>query len=113
MLAAMAAAELLGPGGPFADAMPGYEARPGQLEMTRAVERCLKNDGIAMIEAGTGTGKTLAYLVPALLEAHRKKIIISTATRALQDQIYNKDLPLLERVLGIGLPVALMKGLPN
>jgi ATP-dependent DNA helicase DinG len=93
--------------------MPGYEARPGQLEMTRAVERCLKNDGIALIEAGTGTGKTLAYLVPALLEAHRKKIIISTATRALQDQIYGKDLPLLERVLGIGLPVAVMKGLPN
>jgi ATP-dependent DNA helicase DinG len=109
----MGAAELLGPAGPFADAMPGYEARPGQIEMTRAVERCLKNDGIAVIEAGTGTGKTLAYLVPALLEAHRKRIVISTATRALQDQIYNKDLPLLERVLGTGLPVAVMKGLPN
>jgi ATP-dependent DNA helicase DinG len=113
MIGRMGAAELLGPNGPFADAMPGYEARTGQLEMTRAVERCLKNDGIAMIEAGTGTGKTLAYLVPALLEAHRKKIIISTATRALQDQIYGKDLPLLERVLGTGLPVAVMKGLPN
>jgi ATP-dependent DNA helicase DinG len=109
----MGAAELLGPNGPFADAMPGYEARPGQLEMTRAVERCLDNDGIAMIEAGTGTGKTLAYLVPALLAAHRKKVIISTATRALQDQIIGKDLPLLERVLGTGLPVAVMKGLPN
>jgi ATP-dependent DNA helicase DinG len=93
--------------------MPGYEARPGQLDMARAVERCLTQDGIAMIEAGTGTGKTLAYLVPALLEAHRKKVIISTATRALQDQIFNKDLPLLERVLGTGLPVAVMKGLPN
>ena len=93
--------------------MPGYQARPGQLEMARAVERCLSNDGIALIEAGTGTGKTLAYLVPALLEAHRKKVIISTATRALQDQIFGKDLPLLERVLGTGLPVALMKGLPN
>jgi ATP-dependent DNA helicase DinG len=109
----MGAAELLGPAGPFAEAMPGYEARPGQLQMARAVERCLGQDGIAMIEAGTGTGKTLAYLVPALLEAHRKKIVISTATRALQDQIFNKDLPLLERVLGTGLPVALMKGLPN
>src|SRR5688572_28823092 len=109
----MGAAELLGSAGPFADSMPGYEARAGQLEMTRAVERCLKNDGIALIEAGTGTGKTLAYLVPALLEAHRKKVIISTATCALQDQIYNKDLPLLERVLGTGLPVAVMKGLPN
>jgi ATP-dependent DNA helicase DinG len=109
----MGAAELLGPAGPFAEAMPGYEARPGQLLMARAVERCLGQGGIAMIEAGTGTGKTLAYLVPALLEAHRKKIIISTATRALQDQIFNKDLPLLERVLGTGLPVAVMKGLPN
>jgi ATP-dependent DNA helicase DinG len=109
----MGAAELLGPAGPFAEAMPGYEARPGQVEMARAVERCLKGDGIAMIEAGTGTGKTLAYLVPALLEAHKKKVVISTATRALQDQIYHKDLPLLERVLGTGLPVAVMKGLPN
>ena len=93
--------------------MPGHEARPGQLEMARAVERCLKHDGIALIEAGTGTGKTLGFLVPALLEAHRKRIVISTATRALQDQIFNKDLPLLERVLGTGLPVAVMKGLPN
>src|SRR5262245_33564020 len=109
----MGAAELLGPAGPFAQSMSGYQARPGQMEMARAVERCLSSDGIALIEAGTGTGKTLAYLVPALLEAHRKKVIISTATRALQDQIFGKDLPLLERVLGTGLPVALMKGLPN
>ncbi len=93
--------------------MPGYEARPGQLEMVASVERCLRNDGIAMIEAGTGTGKTLAYLVPALLESRRKKIVISTATRALQDQIFYKDLPLVDRVLGFNVPSALMKGLPN
>jgi len=109
----MGAAELLGPKGPFADVLPGYQPRPGQMEMARVVERCLSGGGIAIVEAGTGTGKTLAYLVPALLEAHRKKVIISTATRALQDQIFNKDLPLLERVLGTGLPVAVMKGLPN
>jgi ATP-dependent DNA helicase DinG len=109
----MGAAELLGPTGPFAAAMPGYQPRPGQMAMAAVVERCLSGEGIAVIEAGTGTGKTLAYLVPALLEAHRKKVVISTATRALQDQIFNKDLPLLERVLGIGLPVAVMKGLPN
>jgi ATP-dependent DNA helicase DinG len=109
----MGAAELLGPTGPFAAAMPGYQPRPGQMAMARVVERCLSSEGIALIEAGTGTGKTLAYLVPALLEAHRKKVVISTATRALQDQIFNKDLPLLERVLGTSLPVALMKGLPN
>lgn len=109
----MGAAELLGPTGPFAAAMPGYQPRPGQMAMAGVVERCLSGEGIALIEAGTGTGKTLAYLVPALLEAHRKKVVISTATRALQDQIFNKDLPLLERVLGTGLPVAMMKGLPN
>jgi ATP-dependent DNA helicase DinG len=109
----MGAAELLGPGGPFANAMPGYEPRPGQLEMVAAVERCLSREGIAMIEAGTGTGKTLAYLVPALLNARHKRIVISTATRALQDQIFHKDLPLVERVLDLRVPTALMKGLPN
>jgi ATP-dependent DNA helicase DinG len=93
--------------------MSGYEPRPGQLEMTAAVERCLSRDGIAMIEAGTGTGKTLAYLVPAVLQARHKKIVISTATRALQDQIFHKDLPLVDRMLGLGVPSALMKGLPN
>jgi ATP-dependent DNA helicase DinG len=109
----MGAADLLGPAGPFAGALSGYEPRSGQLDMAAAVERCLQKDGIAMIEAGTGTGKTLAYLVPALLEGRRKKVVISTATRALQDQIFYKDLPLVCRVLGVDLPVALMKGLPN
>jgi ATP-dependent DNA helicase DinG len=109
----MGAAELLGPGGPFSNAMGGYEARPGQLDMAAAVERCLTQDGIAMIEAGTGTGKTLAYLVPALLQARHKRIVISTATRALQDQIFHKDLPLVDRILGLGVSSALMKGLPN
>ncbi len=109
----MGAAELLGPGGPFADVLPGYEPRPGQLEMAAAVERCLTREGIALIEAGTGTGKTLGYLVPALLASSNKKIVISTATRALQDQIFYKDLPLVERALGLNVPVALMKGLPN
>lgn len=109
----MGAAELLGPGGPFARALPGYEARPSQLEMASAVERCLNSEGVLLIEAGTGTGKTLAYLVPALLGAGRKKVVISTATRALQDQIYHKDLPLALRILGLDVDVALMKGLPN
>jgi ATP-dependent DNA helicase DinG len=109
----MGAAELLGPGGPFADVLPGYEPRPGQLTMVAAVERCLTREGITLIEAGTGTGKTLGYLVPALLASGRKKIVISTATRALQDQIFYKDLPLVERALGLNVPVALMKGLPN
>jgi ATP-dependent DNA helicase DinG len=93
--------------------MPGYEARPSQLEMASAVERCLTQEGISLIEAGTGTGKTLAYLVPALLGAARKKVVISTATRALQDQIFHKDLPLARRMLGLDTEIALMKGLPN
>jgi ATP-dependent DNA helicase DinG len=93
--------------------MAGYESRPSQLEMAGAVERCLKTEGVLLIEAGTGTGKTLAYLVPALLEAGRKRVVISTATRALQDQIFHKDLPLALGVLGLELEVALMKGLPN
>jgi ATP-dependent DNA helicase DinG len=93
--------------------MAGYESRPSQLEMAAAVERCLSSEGVLLIEAGTGTGKTLAYLVPALLEAGRKRVVISTATRALQDQIFHKDLPLALGVLGLDLDVALMKGLPN
>src|SRR6185295_3564701 len=109
----MGAAELLGPSGPFARAMPGYESRPSQLEMASAVERCLNSEGVLLIEAGTGTGKTLAYLVPALLGSGRKKVVISTATRALQDQIFHKDLPLALGVLGLHVDVALMKGLPN
>jgi ATP-dependent DNA helicase DinG len=110
----MGAAELLGPSGPFAKALSGYEPRTSQQEMATAVERCLSSEGVTLIEAGTGTGKTLAYLVPALLAAGRtKKIVISTATRALQDQIFHQDLPLALRVLGSNTTVALMKGLPN
>lgn len=79
--------------------------------MARAVERALREERILFCEAGTGTGKTLAYLVPALLSG--KKVIVSTATRALQEQIFQRDLPLIEEALGISFPVALMKGLSN
>jgi ATP-dependent DNA helicase DinG len=79
--------------------------------MARAVERTLAEDRVLLCEAGTGTGKTLAYLVPAILSG--KKVVISTATRALQEQIFTKDLPLVERVLGLDPRAALMKGLGN
>jgi ATP-dependent DNA helicase DinG len=79
--------------------------------MARAVERSLRDERILFCEAGTGTGKTLAYLVPALLSG--KKVIVSTATRALQEQIFQRDLPLIEEALGLSFPVALMKGLSN
>jgi ATP-dependent DNA helicase DinG len=107
----LTAAELLGPDGPLARSLPAYEARPAQLEMARAVERALASDRILICEAGTGTGKSLAYLVPALLSG--KKVIVSTATRALEEQIFWKDLPLIERALGVPVRAALMKGISN
>ncbi len=103
--------EILGPGGPLSRALSAYESRGGQLEMARAVEKALREERILFCEAGTGTGKTLAYLVPALLSG--KKVIVSTATRALQEQIFQRDLPLIEQALGVSFPVALMKGLSN
>jgi ATP-dependent DNA helicase DinG len=88
-----------------------YEAREGQLAMTRAVADAIEQERVLLCEAGTGTGKTLAYLVPALLSGRR--IVVSTATKALQEQIYAKDLPLLAAHLGVPVEAALMKGLAN
>jgi ATP-dependent DNA helicase DinG len=105
------ALELLGPDGPFARALGGYEERTGQREMAAAVERTLSEDRVLLCEAGTGTGKTLAYLLPAVLSG--RKVIISTATRALQEQIYFKDLPLVAAALGVNPRATLMKGLGN
>src|SRR4051794_3561290 len=107
----MRAVDLLGPNGPLARAIEGYEHRPQQLEMAETVERALEDQGIALVEAGTGTGKTLAYLVPALLSG--KKVVISTGTKTLQDQIVQHDLPMLARHLGYLPEVACMKGLNN
>lgn len=105
------ALELLGPEGPFARELGGYEERSGQREMAAAVERTLAEDRVLLCEAGTGTGKTLAYLLPAVLSG--RKVIISTATRALQEQIYFKDLPLVAEALGVNPRATLMKGLGN
>ncbi|HEY3493520.1 MAG TPA: DEAD/DEAH box helicase, partial [Polyangiaceae bacterium] len=110
-LASSRVGDLLGPEGPLANGLAGYEERPGQLEMARAVERTLAEDRVLLCEAGTGTGKTLAYLVPAILSG--RKVIVSTATRALQEQIFTKDLPLVESLLGLRPRAALMKGLGN
>ena len=106
-----AARRLLGPGGPLAKAFPGYEEREGQLAMADAVERALAGDRTLLCEAGTGTGKTLAYLVPAILSG--KKVVVSTATKALQEQIMVKDLPLIQEHLGLDPRAALGKGLSN
>lgn len=106
----MRARDRLGPDGPFARD-PGYELRSSQLAMADAVERALEDDRVLLVEAGTGTGKTLAYLVPALESG--RKVVVSTGTRALQDQIMEHDVPLLEARLGRTLRVACMKGLAN
>jgi len=107
----MHARDLLGPDGPLARAIPGYEHRESQLAMADAVEQALDSEGVLLVEAGTGTGKTLAYLVPAILSG--RKVVISTGTKTLQDQIMEHDLPLLERHLGLPVRAACMKGLGN
>ncbi|EYF00832.1 ATP-dependent DNA helicase [Chondromyces apiculatus] len=111
MMAMGRAARLLGPGGPLAAALDRYEEREGQLAMANAVERTLAGDRVLLCEAGTGTGKTLAYLVPAILSG--RKVVVSTATKALEDQIYTKDLPLIAEHLGLRPRAALVKGLGN
>ncbi len=105
---------MLGPGSPLERILPSYQVREGQLAMAEAVEAALDQERALLVEAGTGTGKTLAYLVPAVLSG--KKVVISTATRALQEQIYFKDLPIVAEVLGafgVRFRAALMKGLSN
>jgi ATP-dependent DNA helicase DinG len=99
------------PGGPLSRAHPAYEPRPGQEEMARAVERVFRDGGVLMVEAGTGTGKTLAYLVPAIESGRR--VVVSTGTRNLQDQIFRKDLPFLRDRAGWTFSACLMKGREN
>src|SRR5580698_858575 len=102
--------EFFAPGGILAGSTLHYEYRPGQLEMAKAVERALAECRHLIVEAGTGTGKTLAYLLPALRTGRR--VIISTGTKALQDQLYFRDVPFLESLLG-SLRVCYMKGRAN
>jgi ATP-dependent DNA helicase DinG len=108
------AKDVLGPGSPLSRSLRGYEDRPGQLAMAEAVESALAEDRPLFVEAGTGTGKTLAYLVPAILSG--RKVVVSTATRALEEQIFTKDLPIVREILapfGVTFRAALMKGLAN
>jgi ATP-dependent DNA helicase DinG len=97
--------------GILSEKIPGFKMRPVQLEMAQAVEKCIKTRGRLAVEAGTGTGKTMAYLVPALLSG--KKAIISTGTKTLQDQLFNKDLPQVVKALDLNLKIALLKGRAN
>ena len=104
-------ADLLGADGPFADALPGFAPRETQIRMADAVETALAEKSSLVIEAGTGIGKTLAYLVPAILSGER--VIISTGTKNLQDQLFFRDLPLVREALGESLKTALLKGRAN
>jgi ATP-dependent DNA helicase DinG len=105
-------AEIFGPGGHLEKAMPaGYEHRRSQLQMAELVEEAFRSKRHVVVEAGTGTGKTLAYLIPAILGGRR--VVISTATKSLQEQLYTKDIPFLQKHFAPELKVAVMKGRAN
>ena len=102
---------LFSPDGACAAVLPGWRSRPQQLAMAEAVERRSPTTACFLAEAGTGTGKTLAYLIPALLSGG--KVVISTGTKALQDQLFHRDLPAARRALKSPVKVALLKGRAN
>ena len=103
--------EIFGADGPLARVVAGFTTRPEQIEMASHVARTLHNRGRLVVEAGTGTGKTYAYLAPVLLSGRR--VIVSTGTRTLQDQLYRRDLPTITAALGRPVRVALLKGRAN
>jgi len=104
-------ADIFGDGGLLAKRHQTFEFRRGQLEMAEIVEEAFAKHQHALIEAGTGTGKTLAYLLPAIRSGRR--VVISTATKSLQEQLYHKDIPFLQKHFAPDLKVALMKGRNN
>src|SRR6266550_78525 len=103
--------EFFGPSGRLAAALPGFEPRAGQAALAEAVSEALTGDEHLLAEAGTGTGKSLAYLVPALLSG--KRVVVATATKALQEQLLTKDVPAAAAALGREVRVAVLKGRQN
>lgn len=99
------------PDGPLAAVLAGWNERPAQLEMALAVLQAIESNGVLLAEAGTGMGKTFAYLVPVLLAGG--KALVSTGTKTLQDQLYGRDLPAVREALALGTRVALLKGREN
>ncbi|HEY2337583.1 MAG TPA: ATP-dependent DNA helicase [Burkholderiales bacterium] len=97
--------------GPLAARIEGYKPRAQQLEMAAAIGEAIEKNGVLVAEAGTGTGKTFAYLVPALLSGG--KVIVSTGTKTLQDQLFDRDLPAVREALAAGASAALLKGRTN
>src|SRR5262245_42754015 len=112
----MSLASLLGPSGTIAGRLAHYEARPQQLEMSAAVAAALADKHHLMVEAGTGVGKSFAYLVPAVLfaqQAKENRVVISTHTISLQEQLIHKDIPFLQGVLPQPFHAVLVKGRSN
>ena len=103
--------EFFGEKSPLKELLPGFQPRAGQAWMAEAVAEAIANSDKLVVEAGTGTGKTFAYLLPALLSG--RKTIISTGTKALQDQLYHRDLPLISKAVGRPATTALLKGRAN
>lgn len=106
-----ALADVFGSGGAFARHLPNYRERTGQVALAQAIESVIDKRGVLVAEAGTGIGKTWAYLVPAVLSG--TKVLVSTGTRTLQDQLYQKDLPTVRDVLELPLGIAMLKGRAN
>ena len=104
-------ADVFAPDGALARALPDFEPRDGQAAMAQEVATVLEQGGVLLAEAGTGTGKTLAYLVPAILSGQRA--LVSTGTKNLQEQIFFKDIPLLREALDVPFTAAYMKGRAN
>lgn len=103
--------DVFSPDGLLATGIPGYRLRPQQLEMAERIATAIADNSVLVAEAGTGTGKTYAYLVPALLSGG--KVIVSTGTKNLQDQLFSKDIPTVRKVLGVPVQIALLKGRAN
>ncbi len=114
-MAAQDTTSILGPGGNIARKLPAYEHRTEQLEMAHAVSRAIERPGHLVVEAGTGVGKSFAYLVPAIQAAVelKKKVVVSTNTIALQEQLLNKDIPFLRSVMKDEFTAVLVKGRSN
>ncbi len=103
--------DVFGAGGRFAQGLPNYRQREGQFVLATEIEHCIEQRGVLVAEAGTGIGKTWAYLVPAILSG--LKVLVSTGTRTLQDQLFGKDLPTVRDVLQVPVTTAVLKGRGN
>ena len=99
--------EIFSPDGPLARAIGGYRVRQQQVEMAERIAAAIHSNSVFIAEAGTGTGKTFAYLVPALQS--NGKVIVSTGTKTLQDQLFNKDLPMVRDILKAPVKIACMR----